>query len=184
MKKMRGSKPQAYDATLRDFVAEFDGLTRPQYRQRVLQQAGLAAKYVSDLKADINGEMEQVGRLLAAMQSVSKPVKPQRLGVIGRDHMQAGLAAYGANTGIEYSRQAGFGDDGLPYLVEVGFGVRRRGARKLLCGLNHSIVFKVPSSSLYSTLRDCWIGANDPVVIVVHQSHPHFKFTGHGKGSV
>jgi hypothetical protein len=183
--KARQETPSLPRKTLRDFVAEFDGLSRPQYRQRVLQQAGLAGKYVSDLKADVDGEMEHVGRLLAAMRSVSKRVKPQRLGVIGRDHMQAALAAYGANSGIEYSRQAGFGDDGLPYVVEVGFGVTRQGIpRKLLCGLNHSIVFKVPSSTLYSTLRDCWIGSSEPVVIVVHQSHPLFKFTGHGKGSV
>jgi DNA topoisomerase VI subunit B len=171
--------------TLRDFVGEFDGLARPQYRKAVLEQAGLAGKHLFDLRADVDGSIELTDRLLHAMRNVSKPVKPSRLGFIGKEHMQSALAAYGADRGVEYSRQAEVGEDGLPYIVEVGFGISREGMRrKLTCGLNHSIVFQVPSSNLYSTLQECWIGSREPVVILVHQSHPHFKFTGHGKGSL
>jgi hypothetical protein len=171
--------------TLRDFVAEFDGLSRPQYRKTVLEQAGLPGKHLVDLRTDVDGSMELTGRLLRAMQSTAKPVKPSRLGFIGKELIQSALAGYGADRGIEYSRQSAFGDDGLPYVVEVGFGISREGMRrKLICGLNHSIVFQVPCSSLYSTLQDCCIGARDPVVILVHQSHPQFKFSSHGKGSL
>jgi DNA topoisomerase VI subunit B len=171
--------------TLRDFVGEFDGLARPQYRKAVLEQAGLAGKYLFDLKADVNGSMELTDRLLRAMQKHSKKVKPERLGVIGKAHIESALAAYGADRGVKYSRQSGFGEDGLPYIVEVGFGISGEGVRrKLICGLNHTILFSVPSSSLYSTLQECWISSQDPVVILVHQSHPQFKFTGHGKGSM
>lgn len=171
--------------TLRDFVGEFDGLARPQYRKAVLERAGLAGKYLFDLKADVSGSMELTDRLLRAMRSVSKPVKPSRLGFIGKAHMQSALAAYGADRGVKYNRQPEFGEDGLPYVVEVGFGISGEGMRrKLICGLNHSVLFQVPSSNLYSTLQECWLGSQEPVVILVHQSHPHFKFTGHGKGSL
>jgi DNA topoisomerase VI subunit B len=171
--------------TLRDFVGEFDGLARPQYRKAVLEQTGLAGMHLFDLRADVDGGLELTERLLRAMQSVAKPVAPLRLGFIGKEHMQAALAAYGADRGVEYSRQAEFGEDGLPYVVEVGFGISREGMRrKLTCGLNHSILFQVPSSNLYSILQECWVGSREPVVILVHQSHPQFKFTGHGKGSL
>jgi DNA topoisomerase VI subunit B len=172
--------------TLRDFVGEFDGLARPQYRKAVLEQAGLAGKYLVDLKADVNGSMELTDRLLRAMNNVSKPPKPERLGVIGKTHIESALAAYGADRGVKYSRKKPEpGEGSLPYVVEVGFGISGEGIRrKLICGLNHSVLFQVPSSSLYSTLQECWIGSEEPVVILVHQSHPHFKFTGHGKGSL
>lgn len=173
--------------TLRDFVAEFDGLARPQYRKAVLEQAGLAGKYLRDLKADVNGSMELTDRLLRAMRKVSKPVKPERLGFIGKTHMESALAAYGADLGVKYSRKkpGPDNDGGLPYIVEVGFGISGEGMRrKLICGLNNSVLFQVPSSSIYSNLQECWITAAEPVVIMVHESHPHFKFTGHGKGSL
>jgi hypothetical protein len=171
--------------TLRDFVGEFDGLARPQYRKAVLEQAGLAGKYVSDLKADVDGEMELVSRLLAAMRSVAKPVKPERLGVVGRNHLRDALVAWGADGDVDYARDAAIGDDSLPYVVEVAFGVTQEDQpRKLVCALNHSILFSVPSQNLYSMLRDRWIESRDPIAIVVHQSHPRFAFTGHGKGSI
>jgi len=171
--------------TLRDFVGEFDGLARPQYRKAVLEQAGLAGKYLSDLKTDMDGDMDFVGRLLAAMRSVAKPAKAERLGVVGKNHLRDALVAWGADGDVEYARNAAIGDDGLPYVVEVAFGVtQEEQPRKLVCGLNHSILFNVPSQSLYSMLRDRWIESRDPVAIVVHQSHPRFAFTGHGKGSL
>ena len=171
--------------TLRDFVGEFDGLARPQYRKAVLEQAGLAGEYVCDLKADVDGDMELVGRLLAAMRSVAKPVKPERLGFVGKNHLREALVAWGADGDVDYARDAAIGDDGLPYVVEVAFGItQEEQPRKLVCALNHSILFNVPSQNLYSMLRDRWIESSDPIAIVVHQSHPRFAFTGHGKGSI
>jgi DNA topoisomerase VI subunit B len=171
--------------TLRDFVGEFDGLARPQYRKVVLEQARLAGMYVCDLKADVDGDMVLVGQLLAAMQSVSKPVKPERLGVVGKNHLRDALVAWGADGEVEYARDPAIGDDGLPYVVEVAFGITHEDQpRKLVCALNHSILFNVPSQNLYSILRDRWIESCDPIAIVVHQAHPRFAFTGHGKGAL
>lgn len=187
--KARRETPSLPRKTLRDFVGEFDGLARPQYRQRVLQEAGLVGMYVADLQADVNGDMELVDRLLAAMRSVSKPVKALRLGAIGRDHMQRWLVSYGVDPESiehsEYGTDAQIGDDGLPFVVEVAFGVTEETyPRKLVCGLNHSVVFKVPSSSLLTVLRDCRMDCDEPVAVIVHQSCPRFAFTTHGKGAM
>jgi DNA topoisomerase VI subunit B len=188
-RKARQKKPDAPRKTLRDFVGEFDGLARPQYRARVLQEAGLSGKYLSDLEADIDGDMTLVARLLAAMRSVAKPPKPLRLGVLGREHMQAALVAYGVDPETiehsEYGRVAQIDDNGLPFVIEVGFGITDEGRpRKLVCGLNNSIVFRVPSPNLHTILADCRMDVDEPVAVIVHQSCPRFKFVGHGKGTM
>ena len=185
-RKARQKNPDAPRKTLRDFVGEFDGLARPQYRQRVLEEAGLSGKYLCDLEADVDGEMTLVARLLAAMRSVARPVKPLRLGVLGRENMQAALVSYGAREGsIEYGRDPQIGDDGLPYVVEVAFGITKEGRpRKLVCGINSSVVFRVPSPNLHTILSDCYMDVDEPVAFIVHQSCPRFKFIGHGKGAM
>jgi len=174
--------------TLRDFVGGFDGLSRPQYRQRVLQESRLAGLYLFNLRADIDRGGELVGRLLAAMQHVSKPVNPKRLGIIGRENMQAALEGYGVDYEIDfknYGQDAQIGEDGLPFAVESAFGMTEANRpRKLIFGLNHSVVFRVPSPNLYTILSDCRLGIEEPVAVIVHQSCPRFAFTGHGKGSV
>lgn len=155
----------------------------------MLEKAELSGKYLCDLKADVDGYMELVGRLLGAMQSVSKPVKPLRLGAIGREHMQRWLVSYGVDPETiehsEYGRDAQIGDDDLPFVVEVAFGVTEENQpRKLVCGLNYSVVFKVPSSNLFTVLRDCRMDCDEPVAVIVHQSCPRFAFTSHGKGAI
>ncbi len=172
--------------TVRDFVGQFDGLAGTVYMKRVIQAAGLAGRELASLAIDGDIDMDAVERLLRAMQSVSKPTKPERLGVIGRKHMQAALVGYGASAhSIEYGREAKIGDDNLPFQVECGFGITHEDrTRKLVCGLNHSVVLRVPSPNLYRILSECYIERDEPLAMIVHQSCPRFAFTGHGKGSV
>jgi DNA topoisomerase VI subunit B len=174
--------------TVRDFVSEFDGLTGTQYRKRVLQEAELTDACLADLVAGSDVDMACVGRLLEAMQRNSRPPKPQRLGVIGKDNLRSALVALGVDSqGFEYAKAAQVGDDdGLPYVIETAFGVSRdRGEkRKLIIGLNNSPVFRVTSTHLSEALSNCHVQTFDPVVLLIHQSSPRFAFLGHGKGSV
>lgn len=176
----------AVHRSVRDFIGDFDGLAGTVYMKRAVQAAGLAGRDLASLAIDGDIDINAAERLLQAMQSISKPVKPERLGVIGRQHMQAALVSYGASAeSVEYGREAKIGDDRLPFVVEVAFGITRENCpRKLVCGLNHSLVFRVPSPSLYGILSDCYMGRDEPVAIIVHQSCPRFAFTGHGKGSL
>lgn len=172
--------------TLRDFVGEFDGLTGTQYRKRVLAGAGMSTWCLDDLVVDGDVNIAAVERLLVAMQQASRPVKPQRLGVIGKEHLQAALVAQGvAPEGFTYRKAADIGKDGLPFVVEVAFGLARvRSRRRLIVSLNHSPVFKVPSGHLSDVLADCHVQQHDPVVLLIHQACPRFTFTDHGKGAI
>lgn len=171
--------------TLRDFIGEFDGLSGTQYRKRVLTEARLSASYLEDLVVDGDVGIAAVERLLVAMQQASRPVKPQRLGVIGKEHLQTALVALGVDPeGFTYRKGADIGKDGLPFVVEVAFGVTWGGCKRLIVGLNHSPVFKVPSGHLSNVLTDCHVQRHDPVALLIHQGCPRFMFTDHGKGAI
>jgi DNA topoisomerase VI subunit B len=171
--------------TLRDFVGEFDGLSGTQYRKRVLVEAGMSTCRLDDLVVNGDISVPAVERLLVAMQRASRPIKPQRLGLIGKKHLQSALVARGAAPdGFTYRKAVDIGKDGLPFIVEVAFGVTTRGRRRLLLGLNHSPVFKVPSGNLSDVLTDCHVQQHDPVILLIHQSCPRFMFTDHGKGAI
>jgi len=99
--------------------------------------------------------------------------------------LQAALVRRGVSLkGFTYRKACGTGDDGLPFVVETAFGVKKAGQRELIIGLNNSTVFKVPSGHLSDVLADCRVQAFDPVVLVVHLGCPRFEFTDHGKGSI
>jgi hypothetical protein len=71
---------------LRDFLAEFNGLSGTAKRKAVLDAVGLQR---APLERLLNGGMEfdhdLVDRLLAAMQAVARPIKPDGLGALGKD---------------------------------------------------------------------------------------------------
>ena len=55
------------------------------------------------------------------MQCHSKPVKPERLGLIGREHFGRIFATDGADPDqVKYSRELGH-DGGLPFVIEAAF---------------------------------------------------------------
>ncbi len=109
----------------------------------------------------------------------------QRLGVIGKEHLQTALVALGVDPeGFTYRKGAGIGKDGLPFVVEVAFGVTWGGRERLIVGLNHSPVFKVPSGHLSDVLTDCHVQRHDPVALLIHQSCPRLIFTDQGKGAI
>lgn len=174
--------------TVRDFVGEFDGLTGTQYRKRVLEESRLSDAYVADLVVHGDVDMVLVGRLLKAMQKNSRMVKPQRLGMIGKDHLQTALLALGVdNEGFEYAKAGDMDENGLPFMVEIAFGVSdglRQFGRQLIVGLNNSPILRIPSGPLHEALQNCHVQEYDPVVLLIHQVSPRFAFTGHGKGSV
>jgi len=171
--------------TLRDFVGEFDGLAGTQYRKRVLAEAELTDACLADLVSDGDLDMARVERLLKVMQHVSRPVKPERLGVIGQNNLDRVLIEHGVEEGFEYGKEAKIDDDGLPYVVEIAFGVGNgEDERKLIIGLNNSPVFKVPSGHLSDALTACHVQEFDPVVLLIHLSRPRFAFTDHGKGAI
>ena len=156
------------DRPLRDFVAEFAGLSGTQVRKTVLAEAAISARHLSELVQDGDVEMGAVDRLLGAMCRHSKPVEPKRLGVIGKNHLEQFFTAEGAQ-GFQYRKIARFDEDGLPYVLEIGFGVMPHNttARRLIVGLNWAPVFKIPSGEIANALNDCRCQLSDPVMLLI-----------------
>jgi hypothetical protein len=136
------------DRTVREFLGKFRGLRRPTKQREVLNTAGLSRTNLSQLADDETGTLdrESIGQLLAAMHQHTKSVKPQNLGVLGQDHVTRRLKAEGCEAEtIQYRKKAGE-INGLPWLVEVGFGVYAEALegdadeceRKLVTGVNWS----------------------------------------------
>jgi DNA topoisomerase VI subunit B len=172
---------------VRDFVEEFAGLARTQTRKTVLEQAGIAGT-LRDLVVDGDLPMGRIVALLDAMKRNSRPIKPAKLGIIGEDHIRAVLLArHVAPDSFKYLKAEGTGDDDLPYVIEVAYGIYekayRSDGRGLSKGLNCSPVFNVPTSEIREALAGCRIDGHDPVELFIHQTMPRFAFTGHGKGT-
>jgi DNA topoisomerase VI subunit B len=174
---------------VRDFVAEFSGLSRTQTRKAVLEEAGVAGKTLRELVVDGRLPLDRITALLAAMKRNSRPIKPAKLGIIGEDHIRAALLARHVEPdSFQYVKTERTREDFLPYVIEVGFGVygedyRDRG-RGLSIGLNNSPVFNLPTSEIRQALASGRIDPHDPVELFIHQTMPRFEFTGHGKGAV
>ena len=72
--------------TVRDFVREFRGLSSTVKAGEILNDLSLARLTLNQaLVVEDSIDEELTGRLLAAMQAASTPVKPRQLGVIGQD---------------------------------------------------------------------------------------------------
>jgi DNA topoisomerase VI subunit B len=175
----------AGDRPVRDFLAEFAGLSGTQIRQKVLTEAGIAGSRLGDLVSNEDVDLENVNRLLTAMRANSKPVKPERLGVIGREHLEKTLGAYNA-VNPKYWKQATFDEEGLPLVIEIAFGINRNDGQEHLrvVGLNWSPVFKIPSQHLAEALNDCEVQLSDATTLIIHLAQPRFAFSDHGKGAL
>lgn len=173
--------------TLRDCIASFDGLRGTQARMRVLEEAKLSGAFLDAIFESLDDD-EQINDLadilLGAMRAHTRRPKPQSLGVIGNEHMSRMLAAYGADESTVYRKAATFDEHGLPYIVEVAFGIRMQNRRKMTFILNNSVVFELPTEHLGQTLAECRIEPTDPVVLLVHATCPKFAFTSQGKNSL
>src|SRR4029453_11683236 len=107
---------QAPALLLRDFVRQFDGLTGTQ-KAKAIADRFPGIKRVSEIVDDTAA----VAALLAAMQAEARPVRPQRLGLIGADHIRTRFAEW---YGIEgdrfwYAKALDVDRDGTPFAVEV-----------------------------------------------------------------
>jgi DNA topoisomerase VI subunit B len=174
------------DRPVRDFIAEFAGLRRTQVRKDVLEDAGNTANRLSDLVRDGDVDMAAVERLRDAMLKHSKPVVAERLGAIGKAHVAAALGKCGMISGFEFNKIAAVDDeDGLPYVMEVAFGMKdKEEKRRLIVGMNWAPVFKIPSGAIADALNDILLQRYDPVIVFIHLVKPRFAFTDHGKGAL
>jgi hypothetical protein len=187
------------DRTVRELVKEFHGLSGTAKQKAVLEATGLTRTNLSALVTDGRLDSAAVARLLDAMQQQSKSVKPQALGLIGKEHLAGRFEALGCQMeSFSYVKTPGE-HDGAPYVIEVAFGVlaaaldRSQGdkRRRIVAGLNWSPGIKNPfrslgrfGQSLDSVLAQQRVGRDEPVIFALHVAYPRVQYTDRGKSAV
>ena len=177
---------------MRELVTEFRGLSGTAKQKAVLNETGLARAPLSQLVNGNGLDRNAVDRLLAAMKAKSGPVKPARLGAIGRAHFETRFAAAGCQMeSFDYKRIMGT-TDGVPWIVETAFGwCPSAGNRRLVTGVNWSPGIVNPfrelgrfGTSLDTILSRQRADRDEPVILVLHMVCPRVEYTDRGKSAV
>ena len=177
----------ASPVTVREFVSSFRGLTSTAKQKTVTE--GFKRDHLSELVVDDGRDLDQAAleTLLERMKAETRPPRPSKLGVIGREHLSRWLVeqAGASKDSIKYRKKTGVEDD-LPYVVEVAFGVHEDddAGRRIVTGLNWSPTLGVPVHQIDSLVQEMRIDPTDPVILLVHMARPEWKYTERGKGRV
>lgn len=181
------------DRTVREFVAEFRGLSSTVKQKKVLEATGLGRVNLSTLADDHEVNRDKVRSLLTAMRENTRPVKPIHLGVIGKDRLTTKFERIGCEMeSFDYRKVAGETDEGLPFVLETAFGwCEGLTARRMVLGVNWSPGIVNPfrelgsfGESLDSILAQQRVGRREPVVFLLHCACPRVEYTDRGKSAV
>jgi DNA topoisomerase VI subunit B len=183
---VRDDQDRRRNTLVREFVSQFRGLTGSAKHKAVLDAVGAARMTLADFFGSGDAvNKASVAALLKAMKEESRPVKPLDLGVIGEDHLRAHLSALGAHPETIRYKRVVWDDNTRPFVIEAAFGYcDAHEKRQLAIGLNFSPAIGNPIRGLEDHLDDCWVGSDDPVIVVLHITCPRFAFTDRGKGSI
>jgi DNA topoisomerase VI subunit B len=172
--------------SVREFVQQFRGLSSTVKASVICAQLGVGEREtLADYYRRAPGGLD----LLAAMQAFSATVKPAALGVIGKEHLEAMLDAYGCAAGSVVYRKVEFkGEtDSLPYVIEVAFGYRDKDDKRgmqLVEGFNFTPAIGGSPFELAARLAGALIEDEDPVIVFAHVVCPRLKFVDRGKSHV
>jgi hypothetical protein len=184
--------------TVRAFLAEFRGLAGSAVQRRILTEVGCSHQSLAQFFGADQVNRSGVAQLLTAMQSHSKPVVPARLGIIGSSHLKARFLAAGGNAEtFKYQQRKGV-SDGIPYVVEVAFGVHEAGLapgesvmRRFVTGANFSAAIGSPfrrfgstGEGVESTLAKLRANASSPVICAMHLASAYIQYADRGKSSI
>lgn len=169
------------EKTVRDFVAEFRGLSGTQKRKAVTE--GWSGHRLRDFVVDGDVDPAFVRELLRRMQAASAAPPAKALGKIGREHLTAWMLSQGVcGDSIQYIAKSGV--DGLPFVLEMAFGINDddESTRRIVTGLNWSpVIGGDPEPTLRAAISEARLDPHDPVTMVVHIVRPRFRFTDRGK---
>jgi DNA topoisomerase VI subunit B len=180
------------ERTVREFVAEFRGLSGTAKQKRVLDATGLARAPLSALIKGNGFNHGKIERLLAAMRANSAPVKPAMLGCIGKEHFRKRFAGAGCEMETFDYRRVMQVEDDVPWIIETAFAwCPEAPERRLVTGVNWSPGIVNPfrelghfGTSLDTILTRARADTDDPVILVLHIACPRVEYTDRGKSAV
>jgi hypothetical protein len=185
--------------TVREFIAEFRGLSGTAVQRKVLEEVGCSHQSLAQFFGVDRVNRRGIAKLLAAMQKHTKPVAPHHLGVIGAEHpKQRFLAAGGNAETFKYEQRKGLTSDGIPYVIEFAFGLHQSGLtqgaavpRKFITGANWSVGLNNPfrafgstGEGLENTLANVRANARQPVICALHLASAYIQYADRGKSSI
>jgi DNA topoisomerase VI subunit B len=186
--------------TVREFISEFAGMTATAKQKIVLAEIGASHVSLHNYFGLKKANVENIAKLLAALQKHTKEVKPAALGVIGKEHLSKMLEHFGADPAtITYNRT--FGEtDGVPRVIEFAFAIHRGGlaagamgepSRKVITGVNWSPGINNPfrqlgrgGASLDNLLAEVRASNKQPIIAVLHLACPRVAYTDRGKSAI
>ena len=173
------------DRTVREFVSEFRGLSGTAKQKARARRDRAAREPLLDLVAGDELDRELIGKLLAAMQANSKPVKPT-----ARHHRPRPFPAALRGVGCEMEsfdyQMVKDTTDGVPWVVETAFGW----CPESMSGAWSPASTGRPASSIRSAnlgqvgqsldtiLTQQRADADEPVILVLHMACPRVRVHG------
>jgi DNA topoisomerase VI subunit B len=178
--------------TVRELILEFRGLAGTAKQKAILEATGLTRAPLALLADGTDLDHAAVAALLEALKAHSKPVKPQLLGIIGRDHLAARFASCGGEIESFDYRRVTDTTDAVPWVVETAFGWCPAAKERLLVtGVNWSPGIINPfrelgrfGRSLDTILSQQRADRDEPVILVLHMACPRVEYTDRGKSAV
>jgi hypothetical protein len=185
--------------TVRDFIAQFRGMSATDKQKQILRELGashmsLYRFFGSETKVN-HGRME---KLLGLLQTHTRPVRPELLGVIGEEHLRQLMVKRGGEPkSFKYIETTGVAN-GVPYMFEIAIcpfkqwvdGGTEERERVLITSVNFSVTLENP----FDTLRDMEgmseilanlrAGEDAPVIVCVHYACPHIEYLDRGKSRI
>jgi DNA topoisomerase VI subunit B len=186
--------------TVRDFIAEFRGLSGTAIQRQILEEVGCSHQSLAQFFGVDKVNRRGIAKLLAAMRKYSNPVKPKYLGIIGQAHFKQRFIEAGGNAEtFKYEQRSSTSSDGIPYIFEVAFGLHQSGLtqganvihRRVVTGANWSVAISNPfrtfgqtGEGLEATLAQVRANAGEPVICALHLASAHIQFADRGKSSI
>jgi len=185
--------------TVREFIAEFRGLSGTAVQRKVLEEVGCSHQSLAAFFGAEQVNRAGIAKLLASMRNHTKPVAAKHLGVIGEDHLKQRFLAAGGNADtFKYQQRKGATSEGIPYIVEFAFGLHQSGltqggsiSRKFITGANWSVGISNPfrafgstGEGLESTLAKVRANATSPVICALHLASAYIQYADRGKSSI
>jgi hypothetical protein len=186
--------------TVRDFISQFRGMSSTRRQRQILEE--IKAQHVSlhrlfGTSTRVNHDKMQ--QLLKLLKQHTRPVRPELLGVIGKEHMQRMILEADAQPEtFWYGVFPGVNANGAPYITEIATGIHKLGliagqrapTRRLITGVNYSATLDNPFDTLRgmegmsAMLMELRAGEYKPVIVCVHYACPHIEYLDRGKSRI